>query len=59
MSEARIQAVERLFRTWVTLSRDEDILILLALTQTELRRRRYDVVLEIARAADPEKETPS
>ncbi len=58
MSEARIHAVERLFGTWLTLSRDEDILILLALTQTELRRRRYDVTLEIARAASLE-EKPS
>ncbi len=58
MSEARIQAIERLFGTWLTLSRDEDILILLALIQTELRRRRYDVTLEIARAASPE-EKPS
>ncbi len=57
MSEARIQAVERLFGTWLALSRDEDILILLARTQTELRRRRYDVVLEIARAATPEEES--
>ncbi len=52
MSEARIQAVERLFGIWLDLSRDEELLILLALVQRYLGRRGYHVSVEIARATE-------
>jgi hypothetical protein len=36
--------MERIFGTWVRLSRDEEILALLELLVGELKRRQYEVV---------------
>lgn len=49
MSEGRIRAVERLFGIWLELSRDEELLALLALLQRDLRRRGYSISVELAR----------
>ncbi len=45
----RCQTIERIFRTWLDLSKDKDILVLLVLLQRQLRRRGYHVSVEIAR----------
>jgi hypothetical protein len=45
--------------TWLELSRDEDVFVLLALVQRHLGRHGYRISIEIARAADREKETSS
>lgn len=50
--EKGCQQIERLFRTWVELSPDKELLALLALLQRDLGRRGYHVTLEIARATD-------
>ena len=46
---ARLQELERLFGTWLELSKDKDLLALLALIQHRLRQRGFDVSVEIAR----------
>jgi uncharacterized lipoprotein YajG len=43
---------QRLFRTWVELSQDQDLAALLALIQRELGRRGYRVSVEIARGTE-------
>lgn len=39
--------LERTFRTWLRLSKDEEVLILLQLVEGELRHRQYTVKIEI------------
>jgi len=46
--------VERAFRAWLDLSRDEEVLFLFDLVQSALRRRGYSVTCEV-RALEKEK----
>ncbi len=41
------ETLDRVFGTWLRLSKDDEILALLGLVERELRRRGYTVKLEI------------
>ncbi len=57
MGTVHLRAIERLFGTCVELSRDEEILALLALIQRDLQRRGYSISIEITRDVGREENT--
>ncbi len=47
MGQSRCEEVGRIFRTWLALSSDPEVLALLSLVRQTLRDRGYEVTIEI------------